>query len=181
MNGSAPLDKARAAVESAAVQSAAADSGPASWHVRVARGDDLGEIVAGVEELLLELGGTPAPSEAIEEAARSLLEDRAAGVLLVAQAREAIVGLLGASCQSAMHVPGRYALIQELWVHQSWRGKAIGADLLVALFELARDRGVARIEVGLPREAFAGIRATESFYLANGFAPLGERMQRFIA
>jgi GNAT superfamily N-acetyltransferase len=152
-----------------------------SWHVRSARADDIAAVAAAVRELLLELGGTPAPASALESAASSLVEDRNAGTLLVAQARAAIVGVLGASWQTAIHVPGHYALIQELWVDPAWRGRAIGGDLLAAVFELARERRITRIEVGLPQESFAGIRATEAFYLANGFTSLGERMRRSIS
>jgi GNAT superfamily N-acetyltransferase len=93
----------------------------------------------------------------------------------------AIVGVLAASWQTAIHVPGRYALIQDLWVAASHRGQAIGGALLDALFALARERAMARVEVGLPRESFAGIRATEAFYLHNGFAPLGARMRRLLS
>lgn len=104
----------------------------------------------------MELGGTPAPNMEIEQAALALLEDRHAGVLLV--------GVPGVGWQSAMHVPGPYALIQELWVHPSWRSRAIGSNLFVALFELAGERRISRIEVGLPRERLAGIDASETFY-----------------
>ena len=41
-------------------------------------------------------------------------------------------------------------------------------------------RRIARIEVGLPQESFAGIRATEAFYVGNGFASLGIRMRRLL-
>jgi GNAT superfamily N-acetyltransferase len=148
-----------------------------SWHVRTARGDDVAAVVAAVEELLLELGGTPAGTCALEEATRSLLGDREAGALLVAQANHAIIGVLGASWQTAIHAAGRYALIQELWVNPSWRSNEIGSDLLIALFALARERQITRVEVGLPRESFAGIVATEVFYRRNGFSPLGSRMR----
>jgi branched-chain amino acid aminotransferase len=149
----------------------------ATWHVRTARGDDVTAVAVAIEELLLELGGKPAPREALEQATCDLLSDRDAGVLLVAQAREAIVGVLGASWQTAIHVPGRYGLIQDLWVHPSWRSRAIGADLLTALFELAQRRQITRIEVGLPRESFEALGATEAFYRRNGFRPLGPRMR----
>lgn len=148
-----------------------------SWHVRTARGDDVPAVVAAVEELLLELGGKPAGTRALEEATRSLLADRDAGALLVAQANHAIIGVLGASWQTAIHAAGRYALIQELWVNPSWRSNEIGGDLLVALFALARERQITRVEVGLPQESFAGIVATEVFYRRNGFTPLGPRMR----
>jgi branched-chain amino acid aminotransferase len=167
-----PIDaQAQPAAAEAAAETAT------SWHVRTARGDDVPAVVAAVEELLLELGGKPAGTRALEEATRALLADRDAGALLVAQSHNAIVGVLGASWQTAIHAAGRYALIQELWVHPSWRSHEIGSDLLTALFALARERQISRVEVGLPQESFAGIVATEVFYRRNGFAPLGSRMR----
>ncbi len=173
-----------------------AATGSASWHVRLAGATDVPAAAAAVGELLVELGGAPPCAPALEAAARELVDDRSGGALLVAEAggaesdaaseagaiasAGAIVGVLGASWQSAIHVPGRYVLIQDLWVRPSWRGVGIGVGLLAALFELAGERGVARVEVGLPSERFAGLAATEAFYLANGFAPLGARMRRGI-
>ncbi len=170
--------------------------GSASWHVRLAGAPDVPAAAAAVGELLVELGGDPPCAPAMEAAARELVDDRSVGALLVAESGDAgsdtaseagavasagaIVGVLGASWQSAIHIPGRYALIQDLWVRPSWRGAGVGGGLLAALFALAGERGAARVEVGLPRERFAGLAATEAFYLANGFAPLGARMRRDI-
>lgn len=151
-----------------------------SWHVRSATHDDLPTVAAAVRELLLELGGTPPATPAMEAAARVLLEDPRTGALLVAHADGAIVGVLGASWQTAIHIPGRYALIQDLWVHPSWRGKAIGGGLLKALFEIARERQIERVEVGLPREHYSRLEATAAFYRDNGFTPLGIRMRRVL-
>jgi GNAT superfamily N-acetyltransferase len=164
----------------APLQAAQPDTSP---HVRAARREDLTAVVAAVRDLLIELGGTPPAVSGMEGAARTLLGDPRSGALFVAQAggEDTIVGVLGASWQLAIHAPGRYALIQDLWVHPAWRGRAVGGDLLAALFALARDWGIARVEVGLPRERFAGIRATEAFYLHNGFAPLGARMRRTLS
>jgi GNAT superfamily N-acetyltransferase len=148
------------------------------WRVRSAHASDAPAVAAAVRELLLELDGTPAPAPAIEAAARALLEDGDSGALLVAETDAGLVGVLGASWQSALHIPGRYGLIQELWVHPSWRGRAIGSDLLTAVFALARELRIARLEVGLPGDGFAGIRATEAFYRGNGFRLLGARMRR---
>jgi GNAT superfamily N-acetyltransferase len=229
------------------------------WRVRAATHHDVPRVATAVRELLLELGGTPPSTPAMEAASLALLEDSEAGALLVAEAdggvpsgdpvrgvvargpdrgvvargpdrgvvargpdrgvvdagaggasvvgeadrgvvargpdrgvvdagaggksivgdpdRE-IVGVLGASWQTAIHVPGRYALIQDLWVHPSWRGRTIGSDLLAALFELASQRQITRAEVGLPPERYERLGVTEAFYLDNGFAPLGTRMRR---
>lgn len=160
-----------------------------AFRVRGAREEDLDAVVSCVSELLRELGSEPPPAGAMRQSARALLEDPAAGALLVAGAGdgdgngegEGIVGVLAASWQLALHVPGRYALIQDLWVHPDWRSRALGGELLGALFALARERGMARAEVGLPRESFPGLAATKAFYTRNGFAPLGPRMRRLLA
>jgi GNAT superfamily N-acetyltransferase len=153
-----------------------------SWRVRPAHAREAPAVVAAVVELLRELGATPPAAPAMQAAALKLIEDPCAGAVLVAVSdREEIVGVLGASFQSAMHAPGRYALIQDLWVRRSWRGAGAGAGMLAALFELARAQGAAGVEVGLPRERFAGLAATEAFYRASGFDVLGARMRRSLA
>jgi GNAT superfamily N-acetyltransferase len=165
---------------------ASAPNPPAPGGVRSATHEDIPAVVEAVQELLRELGGTPPSTPAMQAAAQTLLDSPHAGALLVMESdgladpedHRAIVGVLGVSWQTAIHIPGRYALIQDLWVHPLWRGRAIGRALLAALFERARELHIARVEVGLPPERFAGLAATEAFYLGNGFAPLGARMRR---
>ncbi|MEZ5078640.1 MAG: GNAT family N-acetyltransferase [Solirubrobacterales bacterium] len=157
---------------------AAPAPGSVAWQVRPARLEDVPAAAHAVGELLDELGGKrPGPAE-LEEEARALVSDPELGALLVAEAGGGVVGVLAASYVRAMHVPGAYAVIQDLWVDPSWRSRTIGADLLAAIAALARERGMPRVEVGLPQETFAGIRATEAFYLGNGFVSLGIRMRR---
>jgi len=152
-----------------------------SWVVLRASHRDVPGIVVAVQELLLELGGAPPAADALSETVRELVDDHSAGAVLVARVDHEVIGVLAASWQLAIHVPGQYATIQDLWVHPVWRSRSIGGDLLDALVELCRGRGIARIEVGLPREGFRALRATEGFYLANDFEPLGPRMRRVIA
>lgn len=158
----------------------AAHRAGAGWRVREASARDVPAVAAAVAELLVELSGKGPPATELEEATRELARDREAGALLVAEAggEDGIVGVLAASWQHAIHVPGRYGTIQDLWVHPEWRGKAIGRDLIEAFCDLARREGAKRLEVGLPRESFAQIGATEAFYRANGFEHLGPRMRR---
>jgi branched-chain amino acid aminotransferase len=155
-----------------------------STRVRAATREDLPAVVAAVGDLLTELGSRPPRTSEMLATAQALLDDPRLGALLVAEAGGEdldIVGVLAASYQLALHVPGRYALIQDLWVHPSWRSRSVGRELLQALFELARGQGMARAEVGLPRESFTGIHATERFYAHNGFEHLGPRMRRVFA
>jgi branched-chain amino acid aminotransferase len=148
--------------------------------VREATPADVPRVADAVGQLLVELsGGGPAVSE-LEAATVDLVRDRGLGALLVAEAggEDGLVGVLAASWQHAIHVPGRYGTIQDLWVHPDWRSRAIGRDLVEAFCDLARAAGAQRIEVGLPREDFERIGATVAFYRANGFEHLGPRMRR---
>jgi GNAT superfamily N-acetyltransferase len=149
-----------------------------TWVVRSASESDIDGVGIAVEELLLELGGRPPSPIGLRDAVRALIEDESQGVLLVAESVQGdIVGFLGVSWQIAARIPGRYGTIQELWVHPAWRSREVGAELLAALRGVARERGVARIEVGLPSERFPQLQATEAFYRANGFEPVGVRMK----
>lgn len=159
---------------------AAHRSGAEDWRVREAGEADVSAVAAALSELLVELSGGGPPAAELEEATRKLAGDGGLGALLVAEAggEDGIVGVLAASWQHAIHVPGRYGTIQDLWVHPDWRSRLVGRGLLAAYFELAREEGASRVEVGLPRESFENIGATEAFYLANGFEHLGPRMRR---
>lgn len=148
--------------------------------VREAGSEDVEGVATAVESLLAELGGrTPSPAE-MEAEVQALLDDPQGGSVLIAEADGEIVGVLTASWQRAIHVPGVYATIQDLWVDEDWRSRGVGAELVEAIASQARTRGVSRLEVGLPRETFAAIASTESFYRRNGFEPLGPRMRRLL-
>jgi GNAT superfamily N-acetyltransferase len=148
-----------------------------NWSVRDAETNDAGAVVGAVTELLLELGATPPPTTAMMKATRALIDEPRHGTVLLAHADGSLVGLLSASWQTAIHVPGRYGLIQDLWVDPSWRGRAVGAGLLAALLDRARTSNVVQLEVGLPKESFQGLGGTQAFYEASGFEVLGTRMR----
>ena len=149
--------------------------------VRAGTADDAPAVAKAVEELLIELGGERPSATALEEAVRRLAGDPEAGALLVAEEDEAVVGVLAASWQYAIHVPGRYGTIQDLWVHPEWRSRSLGRELILALVREASEAGVPRLEVGLPQESFAQLDATERFYRENDFQPLGPRMRRLLS
>jgi GNAT superfamily N-acetyltransferase len=153
---------------------------PPKSGVRLARSEDAVAVAAAIEQLLVELGGERPSDGELEKAARELIEDPGAGAVVVAETGGELVGVLAASWQQAIHVPGHYATIQDLWVLPAWRSRAIGHDLVEGLCELAAEQGVDRIEVGLPKEDFERIGATEAFYRANGFNHLGPRMRRLL-
>ena len=152
------------------------------WRVREAGVQDAPAVAAAVAELLVELSGKGPPrSRAGGGHARACPGPGGGGPAGGGGGDEdggTIVGVLAASWQHAIHVPGRYGTIQDLWVHPEWRSRAIGRDLIEAFCDVARREGAKRLEVGLPRESFARIGATEAFYRANGFEHLGPRMRR---
>lgn len=149
--------------------------------VRSAGAGDVAAVAVAVEQLLEELGGRRPERPRLEAEVGELIADDAVGELLVAEEDGQLVGVLGASWQRAIHVPGRYATIQDLWVHPDWRSRGIGAELVAALAAAAREQGVARIEVGLPREDFPRLEQTEAFYRGAGFEHLGPRMRLLLA
>ncbi|HUA75679.1 MAG TPA: GNAT family N-acetyltransferase [Solirubrobacteraceae bacterium] len=182
MEGSVSTDHRRPAAQSPA-RPAAAQRQPAAGPgatIRLARVEDAAAVAGAVRELLLELSGQAPPPQALERVARAVIDDPGAGAVLVAAEEERIVGVLTASWQLAIHVPGRYALIQDLWVARERRSAAIGRALLLALFDLALEREIVRVEVGLPSERFAGLAATARFYESNGFSQLGPRMRQML-
>jgi GNAT superfamily N-acetyltransferase len=148
--------------------------------VREAGADDVEAVATAVEALLLELGGRRPERSDLEAEVRAHLDDPDGASVLIAEADGMVVGVLSASWQRAIHVPGVYATIQDLWVDEAWRSRGVGAELVEAIASQARTRGVSRLEVGLPRETFAAIASTESFYRRNGFEHLGPRMRRLL-
>ncbi len=153
----------------------------ADARIRAATEEDAAGVAKAVEALLIELGGERPSTAALQEGARTLATDPRAGALLVAEYEGTIVGILAASWQYAIHVPGHYGTIQDLWVHPEWRSRALGRELILALVRQATESGVPRLEVGLPQESFGQLAATERFYRENGFMPLGPRMRRLLS
>jgi GNAT superfamily N-acetyltransferase len=163
----------------AATHRPAITPGKSGWDVRRARRSDSAAVATGVAALLCELGATPPSHTAIEDEARAHIDDPTLGIVLIAVGDGGeLVGVLTASWARAIQVPGRMLTIEVLWTRREWRGRAVGAGLVDALAEAAVDAGAARVEVGLPRESFEALRATERFYLANGFERLGPRMRK---
>ena len=181
----------------AATHSPAATPESVGWEVRPARPGDAAAVAAGVAALLAELGGTPLARAAIEAEALAHIEDPALGIVLVATAgrsqlsphgeencerdEEGLVGVLTASWARAVQVAGRLLTIEVLWTRREWRDRGVGAALVEALAAAAAAERAGRVEVGLPRESFGALRATERFYLANGFERLGPRMRRRVS
>jgi GNAT superfamily N-acetyltransferase len=163
-----------------AAHSPAARPGKVGWEVRPARAEDAPAVAAAVAALVAELGGSPPARAAIEREARAHIADPSLGIVLVAVAEGELIGALTASWARAIQVAGRLLTIEVVWTRREWRDGGVGAALVESLAAAAAAEGASRVEVGLPRESFAALRATERFYLANGFERLGPRMRRAV-
>jgi GNAT superfamily N-acetyltransferase len=148
------------------------------WKVREASLADAQAVAAGISALLEELGGRAAGRAELEAVARTVIGDPNLGCVLVGETAQAVVGVLAASWQTAIHAGGRYGLIQDLWVAPAWRDSRLGSVMIDGLIARARADGVNRIEVGLPSHRYPRVQRTEAFYVRNGFAPVGWRMRR---
>jgi GNAT superfamily N-acetyltransferase len=148
--------------------------------IRHAAIGDVAMVAEALASLLTELGGIAPPAAEMERAAEMVIREPDRGCLLLAMADESLVGVLAASWQHAIHVPGTYGIVQDLWVHPVWRAQKVGSTLLQALFAKMRERGIYRVEVGLPTESFKELDATARFYRENGFSLLGPRMRQVL-
>ncbi len=144
---------------------------------------DVTAVVAGVGELLIELGGKAGRDRPRSKRRRcALIEDSDAGVAARRRGRRSrIVGVLGVSWQIAIRIPGRYGLIQELWVHPSLareddRRRPAGGALRARTPPAGRKRSRSACRAS----ATAHLGATEAFYLNNGFTTIGRRMRRLL-
>jgi GNAT superfamily N-acetyltransferase len=146
--------------------------------VRPATRDDAPVVADAVATLLSELGATPPDADAMRDAARAVIDD---DVALVAEEDGAVVGVLAASWITTVHAGGTYGLIQDLWVDGARRSTGVGAELVASFCALAQERRATRIEVGIPRETFAGLADTQRFYERNGFELVGARMRRRVS
>ena len=156
----------------------AATDSARQWRVRRAESADLPEVARALAGLLAELGGTVPAEGDLEAASAQVIDDPGQGCLIVAASTEdGLIGVLAASWQHAIHVPGRYCILQDLWTSPSWRGRGVGAALVSELLEIMRAERVDRVEVGLPSQSFEGLEATEAFYRSVGFTSLGPRMR----
>jgi GNAT superfamily N-acetyltransferase len=160
----------------------AARPGAPGWEVRPARTEDVPAVADAVEALLVELGAMPPARAAIESEAHAHVTDPSLGLVLVATLLTGeLAGVLTAGWARAIQVAGRVLTVEVLWTRRDWRDRGIGAALVEALALVAAAEGAGRVEVGLPRESFPALPATERFYLANGFERLGPRMRRVLS
>jgi len=114
-------------------------------------------------------------SEKYISAARQLLQTEGNVWALLAKTESAeIVGMLTLNQCSAIYSCGSFGEICELYVGDSERSSGIGAKLIEAAKEFARDKGWPEIEVGAPPQP--DWKRSFEFYLKQGFEYVGPRL-----
>jgi ribosomal protein S18 acetylase RimI-like enzyme len=112
------------------------------------------------------------------EAFRTLVADPALGRVWLFRVGGDVVGYVAVTVCYSMEFAGRYALIDELYVREGWRGRGIGARALELAAEACRELGAAAVRL----EVDTWNTRAMALYRRLGFA-LQERymMSRWIA
>ncbi|HYH83022.1 MAG TPA: GNAT family N-acetyltransferase [Longimicrobium sp.] len=112
------------------------------------------------------------------EAFRTLVGDPALGRVWLMRVGGETVGYAAVTVCYSLEFAGRYALVDELYVREGWRGRGIGARALELAAEACRELGVAAVRL----EVDTGNTRAMALYGRLGFE-LQERymMSRWIA
>jgi ribosomal protein S18 acetylase RimI-like enzyme len=114
--------------------------------------------------LYSEAGATPHRERARRATAELMANPELGGVWLIAVDAETAGYLCVTVCYS-LEFAGHFALLDELYLKEAWRGKGIGRQAIVFAEEWSRARGLAAIRLEV---AHANLRAIE-LYRRQGF------------
>lgn len=81
------------------------------------------------------------------EAVRTLLADPALGRIWLFRVGPDVIGYAAVTVCYSLEFAGRYALVDELYVREAWRGRGIGARALELAAEACRELGVAAVRL----------------------------------
>jgi glucosamine-phosphate N-acetyltransferase len=104
------------------------------------------------------------------------LLDGVRGRVLVAEDDGELLGLASVTFNLAMRYGGEYCQLEELVVDPAARGKHVGARLVEAAVEQARERGCAEIGAYL----VAATEHNRPFYEKFGFTAVGTEMRQIL-
>ncbi len=141
--------------------------------VRLATARDRDDAIDLVRRLLTELGGTPAPAEAMAPVFSRFADDGPTGFVVLAEDDGRSVAVCTVSFVEALRSVGRYAIIQEMYVDPGARSSGAGMEVLRFALGHAIARGCAMVELGTP---YHGERQIQ-FYQRAGFTNVGARLR----
>lgn len=133
--------------------------------VRPAEERDLGPMCGLLQELFsIEQDFQVEPARQ-RRGLESLLARDNSALMLVADAGGTAIGMCTAQVLISTAEGGPVALVEDVVVTQSWRGQGIGARLLAAVDEWARERGLRRLQLLADRTNGRAI----DFYVSKGW------------
>lgn len=142
-------------------------------NVRLAVPSDRDEAIRLARGLLIELGGNPAPPDALSGVFDGLTAGGDAGFIVIAEEDGKAVAVCTASFATALRTAGRYVILQEMYVEPESRGSGVGRAVIDFALEHATACGCRVVELGAPR---SGQRQIE-FYQRAGFENIGARLR----
>ncbi|GAA0339505.1 hypothetical protein GCM10008967_32300 [Bacillus carboniphilus] len=152
-----------------------------TWLVRTAKSTDETQVLELIRLFVAEFRGKPdvqLPKSAVA-VFHKLVSQSIPGTVLVAETAEGkVIGCATISVQEVIYKGGPYALLQELWVHPSYRSQSVGNRLIRAVEEYCQEQSIKRLEVCLPEESFITFNKTQNFYLRQGFEGVGPYMAK---
>ncbi len=144
-------------------------------NIRIAEAADAAQVVALVNDLVVEMGGDLLSIPDAIAMCERFASGESDGVIAIAESGQEIVGICAMSYQDAIRTLGRYAIIQEMYVVPKYRSAEVGAKLIDLGVAEATSNGCSVIEVGAPPSG-PGDRA-QSFYTRLGFVHVGPRLR----
>ena len=142
-------------------------------NVRLATIDDRDEAIRLVRGLLIELGGNPAPADALSGVFDELASGGDTGFVVIAEEDGVAKAACTASFVTALRTVGRYAILQEMFVEPEARSTGMGRAVIEFALQHAVARGCQVVELGTPRIGQRQI----GFYERAGFENVGARLR----
>lgn len=151
--------------------------------IRIANDKDVDSVVEAVRLLISELRNNAEVilSPNSKKVAHEIICDKDKGVIFVAERTDEskeIIGCITVSLQEAIHIGGKYALIQDLWVKPNFRSLNIGAKLVAEVENYCKENSFDDLEVCLPKRSFKGFEKTSNFYKNQNFSEISTRMRK---
>ncbi len=115
--------------------------------IRAATFEDLARLAELLGALFEQESEMRVDREAQLRGLRSILEDSAAGEILVAQLGDDVVGMMNLLYTISTALGARAAILEDVIVAPEARGRGVGSRLIQAAIELARRRGCKRISL----------------------------------
>ena len=141
--------------------------------IRTAVAGEEVRVVELINELIIELGGSPLPATDAAETTALFINGEFEGAVVIAEQNDEMVGVCTLTYQPSIRTLGRYAIIQEMYVSPKFRSTKLGAELIGKAEIIARDAGCPMVELSTPPN---GERA-ENFYRNVGLTQVGVRMR----